>query len=157
MQQLDPRREVGFQIIDSARLLKSFVERRLRAHGMTRTQWSVLLRLERQEGQMQVELADALEVQPIALVRLIDRLCEQGLIERRPDPRDRRANRLFLTQAGRARLAAMAGFRDQLANELLDGIDDAALKSMLRIFETLRANIKRAGADDAPGETRHAI
>ena len=64
---------------------------------MTRAQWAVLFRLERNEGLKQSELAEMLDIQPITLTRLIDRLCDNGLIERRSDPNDRRAKRLFLT------------------------------------------------------------
>ena len=94
------RREILFQLSDVARAMRTYVDQRAREHGMTRAQWGVLLRLERQEGMMQAEMAEALEIQPISLARLIDRLCEQGLVERRPHPRDRRANRLYLTRQG---------------------------------------------------------
>ena len=98
----NPKREVLFQLADVARALRTYVDQCARRHGMTRAQWGVLLRLERQEGMTQAEMADALEIQPISLVRLIDRLCEQKLVERRPHPSDRRANRLYLTpRAGR--------------------------------------------------------
>src|SRR3954453_11449416 len=95
MQTKDSRREAAFLIVDTARLLRSFVEKQVRPHGMTRAQWGVLARLEREEALMQAELAELLEIQPIALVRLIDQLCDQGLVERRADSTDRRCNRLF--------------------------------------------------------------
>ena len=98
--QLNLRREILFQLSDVARTMRTYIDQRAREHGMTRAQWSVLARLERHEGMTQAEMADALEIQPISLVRLIDRLCLQGLIERRPHPRDRRANRLYLTEKG---------------------------------------------------------
>ncbi len=70
------RREILFQITDVARAMRTYVDQRAREHGMTRAQWGVLLRLERQEGMMQAEMAEALEIQPISVARLIDRLCE---------------------------------------------------------------------------------
>ena len=96
------RREILFQITDVARAMRTYVDQRAREHGMTRAQWGVLLRLERQEGMMQAEMAEALEIQPISVARLIDRLCSQELVERRPHPSDRRANCLYLTDKGRS-------------------------------------------------------
>ena len=92
---------VLFQLSDVARTMRTYIDQRARRHGMTRAQWGALLRLERQEGMTQAEMAESLEIQPISLVRLIDRLCLHGLVERRPHPRDRRANRLYLTEKGR--------------------------------------------------------
>src|SRR6476619_2825006 len=94
-----PSRELLFLISDVGRLLRTCADQRARQHGMTRAQWAVLLRLERHEGLKQSDLAEILDLQPITLTRLVDRLCENGLIERRPDPNDRRAKRLHLTPA----------------------------------------------------------
>src|SRR5664279_3856850 len=88
-------REVAFTIMDVARLLKTFADQQARQYGMTRAQWVVLVRLDRSEGLKQSELAELLDLQPISLTRLLDRLAENKLIERRADPNDRRANRLF--------------------------------------------------------------
>src|SRR3974390_2016977 len=92
-------REVAFHINDVARLLKTYADQRARDLGMTRAQWVVLARVESVEGLKQIELADTLDLQPITLTRLIDRLCDSGLIERRSDPDDRRVKRLYLTPA----------------------------------------------------------
>ena len=72
------RREALFQLTDVARTMRTYIDQRAREHGMTRAQWGVLLRLERQEGMTQAEMAESLEIQPISLVRLIDRLCDHG-------------------------------------------------------------------------------
>ena len=101
------RREILFQLSDVARSMRTYIDQRAREHGMTRAQWGALVRLERQEGMTQAELAEGLEIQPISLVRLIDRLCQPGLVERRPHPRDRRANRLYLTDKGHATFARL--------------------------------------------------
>src|ERR1044072_2882403 len=95
------RREFAFLINDVARLLRTHADQRARAFGMTRAQWAVLARLESNEGLKQSELAEMLDLQPITLTRLVDRLCAAGLIERRADPGDRRAKRLYLTPAAR--------------------------------------------------------
>ncbi len=91
---LDLKRQLVAQLVESSRLLRNYIDHRAKGRGTTRAQWIVLFRLRQQEGLSQVDLADVLELQPISLVRLLDRLVEHGLLERRPDPRDRRANRL---------------------------------------------------------------
>ena len=99
MRKLHPHRDIAFLINDVGRLLRTYADQKARRFGMTRAQWAVLARLERFEGLKQAELADMLDLQPITLTRLIDRLSDSGLIERRADPDDRRAKRLFLTPA----------------------------------------------------------
>src|SRR5271165_5318177 len=86
-----------FLLHDVARLLRHEADRRASAHGMTRAQWVILFWLERQPGLSQKELAEILEVEPITVARLIDRLEGRGMVERRPDPRDRRIWRLHLS------------------------------------------------------------
>lgn len=141
-----PKRDAALRIIETSRLLRSLVELRLKPYGMTRAQYATLAKLERQQGMVQTELAEMLEVQPIAMVRLIDQLSEEGLIERRPDEHDRRCNRLFLTAGGEDRLAALAGFKEALGNEVFAGIDDADLAGMLVTLNALHANIKSIAA-----------
>ena len=85
------KRELVAQLVESSRLLRNFIDHRAKGRGTTRAQWIVLFRLREQEGLSQVDLAEVLELQPISLVRLLDRLVEHGLLERRHDPRDRRA------------------------------------------------------------------
>src|SRR5258708_1863818 len=98
---LDLKRQLIAQLVESSRLLRNYIDHRAKGGGTTRAKWIVLFRLRQKEGLSQVDLADVLELHPISLVRLLDRLVEQGLRERRPAPKDRRANRLFLTSAGR--------------------------------------------------------
>src|SRR5438046_5538887 len=98
---LDLKRQFIVQLIESSRLLRNYIDQRAKRRGTTRAQWIVLFRLRQQEGLSQVDLAEVLELQPISLVRLLDRLVEHGLLERRSDPKDRRANRLLLTETGR--------------------------------------------------------
>ena len=92
---------VGFLLNDVARLLRKRFEQRARAEelGLTRAQWQVLANLARREGINQSALAQHLDLEPITLVRILDRLEASGLVERRADPRDRRARNLFLTDA----------------------------------------------------------
>jgi DNA-binding MarR family transcriptional regulator len=102
----------------------------------------VLFRLREQEGLSQVDLADVLELQPISLVRLLDRLVEQGLVERRSDPRDRRANRLFLTAAGRQLADDLDSLRDAIATDVLQGVPTAALETSLKALQDVKDRIK---------------
>ncbi|MDU3130620.1 MAG: MarR family transcriptional regulator, partial [Bradyrhizobium sp.] len=112
---LDERRQLVTQLVESSRILRNYIDHRAKQRGTTRAQWVVLFRLRAQEGLSQVDLADVLELQPISLVRLLDRLVEQGLLERRHDPKDRRANRVYLTAAGRKLVDDLDGLRDAIA------------------------------------------
>ena len=86
MPPLSLNREFAFILNDVARLLRTYADHRAAQFGITRAQWAVLVRLDRSEGLNQSELAEILDLQPITLTRLLDKLCDSGLIERRPDP-----------------------------------------------------------------------
>ena len=116
---LDLKRQLIAQLVETSRLLRNFIDHRAKTRGTTRAQWIVLFRLRQQEGLSQVDLADVLELQPISLVRLLDRLVEHGLLERRHDPKDRRANRLFLTASGRQLVDDLDSLRDAIATDVI--------------------------------------
>ena len=122
MRPRNPRREFAFLINDVARLLRTYADQRARQFGMTRAQWAVLARLEHAEGLKQSELAEMLDLQPITLTRLVDRLCANGLIERRADPNDRRAKRLYLTAAARPLMDRLAELGQDMMGTVLDGL-----------------------------------
>jgi MarR family transcriptional regulator for hemolysin len=153
---VNPRREALFQLSDVARSMRTFIDQCASEHGMTRAQWGVLLRLERQEGMTQAEMADSLEIQPISLVRLIDRLCQAGLVERRPHPRDRRANRLFLTDKGRATLVRFAPLGREISSEVLTSLSDADIAELLRKLLVIKANIRQAAGRRGMGNGAQA-
>ena len=132
-------REILFTISDVGRLLRTYADQKARRFGMTRAQWAVLLRLERREGLKQSDLAEDLDIQPITLTRLVDRLCDNGLIERRADPNDRRAKRLYLTPAARP---------------LLDRIDDAGRGAGRDGARRRRSGRRRRAADAARTRAR---
>src|SRR5580698_10223061 len=121
---LDLKRQLIAQLVESSRLLRNYIDHRAKARGSTRAQWIVLFQLRQHEGLSQVDLADVLELQPISLVRLLDRLVEHGLVERRHDPKDRRANRLFLTDSGRRLVDDMDSLRDSIAIDVLQDIKE---------------------------------
>jgi MarR family transcriptional regulator for hemolysin len=138
------RREILFQLSDVARTMRTYIDQRAREHGMTRAQWGALARLERQEGMTQAEMAENLEIQPISLVRLIDRLCLHGLVERRPHPRDRRANQLYLTEKGRTTLLHLAPLGKEIATDVLASLDEAGAADLLQKLLLIRSNIRQA-------------
>src|ERR1700739_2780879 len=93
---VDFERDLLFLLNDIGRLLRVDADKRARTHGMTRAQWGILIWLERQPGISQKELSELLEVEPITVGRLIDRLERRGMVQRRDDPADRRIWRLYL-------------------------------------------------------------
>ena len=139
---LDLKKQFITQLIESSRLLRNYVDHRAKSRGTTRAQWIVLFRLREQEGLSQVDLADVLELQPISLVRLLDRLVEHGLVERRSDPRDRRANRLFLTVAGRQLADDLDSLRDAIAVDVLQNVPAAAIETSLKTLRDIKERIK---------------
>jgi MarR family transcriptional regulator, transcriptional regulator for hemolysin len=148
----NPRREFAFLIHDVARLLKTYADQKARQYGMTRAQWSVLVRLQRTEGLKQSELAEILDLQPITLTRLLDRLCANGLIERRADPDDRRANRLFLTPAAGPVVQSLGRLGEELMTTVLEGIDGKTVELMLSELGIAKDNLRKAIAHNADPE-----
>lgn len=144
---LDLKRQLVAQLVETSRLLRNHIDQRAKGRGTTRAQWIVLFRLRQQEGLMQVDLADVLELQPISLVRLLDRLVEHKLLERRPDPNDRRANRLFLTPKGRRLVDDLDSLRDDIATDVLHDIPKAAIESTLETLIEMKARIKGTTED----------
>jgi DNA-binding MarR family transcriptional regulator len=156
-------RDLLFLLHDVARLLRVDADKRARLHGMTRAQWAILIWLERQPGISQKELSEILEVEPITVARLIDRLEARGMVERRPDPRDRRIWRLHLLDPAHDVLHEMDDQRTDMTRMVTAGIDDSAIEIMtdalLRMKSTLTQEVhaSRRGADHAVAETREAV
>ena len=139
-----PNRELAFTLNDVARLLRTYADQRAAEFGITRAQWAVMARLDRSEGLKQAELAEMLDLQPITLTRLLDRLSDNGLIERRSDPEDRRAKRLFLTPAARPLLEHLDRLAEELMATALAGIDPAAVKAMQANLSIAKGNLREA-------------
>ena len=142
---LDLKRQFVSQLVESSRLLRNYIEHRAKGRGTTRAQWIVLFRLRQQEGLSQVDLADVLELQPISLVRLLDRLVEHGLLERRHDLRDRRTNRLFLTERGRQLVDDLDSLRDAIATDVLQDIPADSIQTSLETLIGVKDRIKSLG------------
>ena len=137
------RREFAFILHDVARLLRTYADHRAAQFGTTRAQWAVLARLDRSEGLNQSELAETLDLQPITLTRLLDKLCDSGLIERRPDPDDRRAKRLFLTPAARPLLKQLAGLGEETMSSATEGLSHEEIERMVSELATVKDNLRR--------------
>jgi DNA-binding MarR family transcriptional regulator len=140
-------------LADSARLLRRDFDARVRELGMTSPQARLLLILHHTEGENQGFYAERLEVEPISLTRMIDRMEDSGLVERRPDPADRRAWRLFLTAKSLLVIDQVRTCLAGLEDEMLAGLDPAARESLAQMLETVRANFTnaRAGLEVANG------
>ena len=144
MPQIPLSREIGVSLNDVARMLRTFADQQARQFGISRAQWIVLMRLDRSEGLKQSELAEMLDLQPISLTRLLDRLAESGLIERRPDPHDRRANRLYLTSAARPLLKQLASLGEDLMETVLQNVDATSQERLLRDLGIMKDNLRAA-------------
>ncbi len=126
---------------DLARLIRTEADKRARAHGMTRAQWMILSRLERAPGMSQRELAEILEVEPITVGRLVDRLEGRRLVERRPDPDDRRIWRLHLTPEAAPVLSALDVQREAIRKLVSEGVSEPALDQLTETLLRMKANI----------------
>ncbi len=134
---------IGFLLNDSARLFRRAFNARARDSGMTALQWRLLIYLRRNEGIRQGPLAELIEVEPITLSRMVDRLAEAGLVERRADPADRRAWQLFLAPDAEARLDAFRSTALALVDEATAGMSAEEVDILYALVERLRANLSR--------------
>ena len=132
---------LGFLISDVSRLMRRRFDERAREVGATRAQWRTLTTLSRNEGLNQGALADLLEVEPITLCRMIDRLEESGLVERRRDPSDRRAWQLFLTDKSKPILDDLRSMAEDLFDQVLPGIDEPDRAALGKTLQRMRANL----------------
>src|SRR5271166_337697 len=139
---ISPARELGFALHDVARLLRTYSDQRARELNTTRAQWAVLARLHRCEGVKQSELAEALDIAPITLGRLIDKLASAGLVERRNDPTDRRAHRLYLTEKAAPALSALGALAEDLMSRALSGLDQDSIRKLMDGLAVIKTNLK---------------
>src|SRR3984957_13291987 len=137
---------------DVARLLRTRFDQRARARGMTRAQWVILARLNAQPGLSQIDMGSLLEDEPISVGRLIDRLEARALVERRPDPSDRRVWRLHLPPSAQPILDEIFPPREVLGAELFDGVDATARATMIDALLCMKNNLTAEPAPIAVGE-----
>mgnify|MGYP001328640118 CR=1 FL=1 len=143
-----------FLVYDVAQLIRRHADAKARTRGMTRAQWAVLARLERQPGITQNDLAQLTDVEPITVGRLIDKLEESGFVERKPDPKDRRIWRLSVTPKSAPVLKEIAAFRTALNKELSDGVPPERVSQLVESLKTMRCNLSTAKADARKGAAR---
>ena len=146
---MDNNYTLGFLLHDVARLKRKRFEQLSRDSGLTRSQWQVLAYLERNQGIQQGALADLLEVEPITLGRLIDKLQELKLVTRQPHPSDRRIWLLQLTPEAMPRLAELHALAERANSEALAGIPAEDLEILINSLTTLKANLAHACATAA--------
>src|ERR1700754_4664585 len=160
---VDFERDLLFLLNDIGRLLRVDADKRARLHGMTRAQWAILIWLERQPGISQKVLSELLEVEPITVARLIDRLEARGMVERRPDPRDRRIWRLHLLPPARDVLHEIDEQLADMAHIVTAGINEEAIdvmtEALMRMKATLtqEAHASRRSADPAETDAREEV
>jgi len=133
-----------FTLGELQRLMRAYADKEAARFGMTRAQWAVLAKVERNEGMKQSELAEQLDMQPITLTRLIDKLADAGLIERRGDDSDRRVNRLYLKKAARPLLAKLAVLKAELTDTALQGISPEDAERLTSHLEAIKENVRNA-------------
>jgi MarR family transcriptional regulator for hemolysin len=132
-----------FEIGETAHALRKAFDRRASGLGVTRAQWKVLFRLTRSPGLRQVELADMLDIEPITLCRIIDRLEEAGFVERTRDPTDRRAWKLQVTKSAQPLMEKLTAVGAELVEEAFAGIDARDIEKVRSVLARVRENVGR--------------
>jgi MarR family transcriptional regulator, transcriptional regulator for hemolysin len=150
---MDLDRSFGFLLHDVARLFaRRFNQRALLFLGLTRGQCKVLGYLARNEGINQAGLADLLEIKPMTLVRQIDRMEDDGWIERRPDPGDRRAHRLVLTEKARPILTRILDLSTEIRNDAFAGLSRVEGRHLIDLLARVHGNLSERVPPLADGE-----
>ena len=137
---------IPFEIGETAHALRKAFDRLAVGMGVTRAQWKVLFKLTRKPGLRQVELADMLDLEPITLCRIVDRLEEARLVERSRDPEDRRAWRLNVTPEAQSLIDKLQAVGAELVSEAFAGIDPEEIEITRKVLARVRENASRCGA-----------
>ena len=146
MNQAD-NRSFAYLLLDVTRLLRKHFDRRAAPLGLTRSQWRALKAIHRHPGVSQAELADLLELEPIPVGRVIDRLQQAGFVERRADPDDRRRWRLHLLPQAMQVMDGIVDVSTQLRSEALEGLSDDDVEATLQALRHIRDNLVRLDRD----------
>lgn len=140
----DLSRNFGFILNDVARLMRTTFDRRVKALGLTRSQWWVLNHLFRNDGATQSELADILEVEKATLGRLLDRMEQKGWVRREGHAGDRRAKRVFLTEEVEPAIKTMRSAAAELRRDALSGLSTAQQEQFVDALLAIKGNLSRA-------------
>lgn len=135
----------GFLVHDVARLMRWDFDRQSAGTGLTRAQWSVLANLRRSDGAQQKTLAQLMDIKPISLARHIDRLEAGGWVERRDDPQDRRAKRVFLLPKSTPMLASLRKLGTKVRGKALEGISEDEEARVCEVLMRIRDNLSESG------------
>jgi MarR family transcriptional regulator for hemolysin len=147
---------LGFLLHDVARLLRKRFEQRAKGIGLTRSQWQTLAYLAANEGIQQSGLADILEIEPITLVRILDKLAERGLIERRQHPKDRRIWLLYMRDEALPLLDQMRRLGEETRSEALEGASPAEREALFQALSLMKTNLLQSCRPQAAdNETKH--
>ena len=144
----DLSRSLGFLVHDVARLMRRAFDRRVKHLGLTRSQWFVIAHLYRSDGQTQRHLADELDMQRAPLSKLLDRLESGGWVERRADPDDRRANRVYITKKIDPLMTEGVTVGEKLTDDIFSGIDENAREEFLTILAQAKSNLVAIEQED---------
>lgn len=139
----DDDRHFGFLAADISRMMRTEFDRRVAAHDMTRAQWTVLSRLARRPGCTQTELADMMEVERATAGRLLDRLEENGMVRREPDPDDRRVRRVYPTALAERDQTLLREIADGLIDDALADLSAAERDTLVDLMATVRSRTSR--------------
>lgn len=134
---------VAMLMAQVSRLMRRAFDEKARLLGMTRPQWQVISILSVNEGINQGGLAELLEVEPITLGRMVDRLQDAALVERRPDPADRRAWRLFLTDKAQEQLVQLRPLALDTIDAAQQGLSQAERDGLIAAMRVMRSNLTR--------------
>jgi MarR family transcriptional regulator, transcriptional regulator for hemolysin len=157
MQNYDFERSFGVVLHETARMLSKRFDQRARRLGLTRAQCQVLVALFRNEGMNQSRLAEHLEIEPISIARLIDRMEQAGWVERRPDPADRRARRLFMTSKATPVLEQILSLAQETRAEALAGLSAADRDRLVDLLLRVRGNLTQRAPVAAPAEAEERV
>ncbi len=139
-------KELAWEIGETSRMMRRYYDRRASALGVTTAQWRLLLRLYREPGLKQVELAERMDVEPITACRIVDRLEEAGLVERQRDPDDRRAWRLVVTEKAEPIMTRLRTLAEEMSGEAFEGMGHEEVEAMRDKLARIRENVSRAEA-----------
>ncbi len=153
---MDLNRSFGYLVHDVARLLGTRFDQRARAVGLTRAQCKTLGYLARNEGIHQAGLAELLEIAPITLVGLLDRMEEAGWIERRLDPTDRRTRRLYLAERAKPVFSVISRIADESRKEAFAGLMPDQQELLIDLLIHVHGNLSGREAPPAASPAPHS-
>lgn len=145
----DGDRNFGWLTTDVARLLRTIFDRRVKTLGITRPQWLAIVRLKRRPGASQSELADMMEIEKAPAGKIVDRLEERGWVQRRPDPVDRRINRIFLTELGERVHAVIWPIAQSTVSDALVDLTENDIAHLTQLLSRVKHRLGQMAESDS--------